>query len=518
MNKYNPNPISFKSKNEIVYTKQLNYDFHINPFKLELINSDTNEILFEKSIMTDTVFPVINIDCSGNFTLNYYDIMNDELIYTDAIYVEIVDVFFDNVKRYVCQNIDNIVNENDKKFHLSMIKKCNHNLKAREYIENRIKILIKSQFELDDNQINSYKYKIFSDVYGLGILQELDDDESINEIMVNVLDKNGMNTKIYYVKNQEKYDYNKKFNNIEEVLTVFNRVLSGTDKELNTQKKSSIEVSRTNNDRITITIPNYSINYSLNIRRFKGFIPNEENMRSSGTLNDELIDLLDIIVDSELNIGIGGKMGEGKTTLINYLLTLIKDVKERVCVISSVDETDTLRTLKNNDIIIYNVDETHGFTFSDAFIKALRSKSDRIVVPESRDKEFKQIYKANIQISGNMFTAHARSNETFMNACVDMYNYDNTYSNLDGLKNMIAKGMDIIIIMKKIGNKIIIKSISEVLIIDGIFKGYNVLYEWTFDKNNPENGYYRKTNNFISDELREKMNENGVSLERLKKW
>lgn len=505
--------ISFKYKGRVVYIHRLKHMAKgMNTYiviKDYLGNVITSQNIYKNSLISIDLMELGSykiVYCSEKESFDYEDIK-----------IDVEDTLFADIKRLLYQQVDVFTDLSEQQYHLKMIRSCNYDLKAREYVENIIRRLIRNNFNISKELTELYTYKVFSDVYGLGIIQELDDDEEISEIMVNVLPGEEISTKIYYIKDGIKYRYDKYFKTIDEVKTVFNRVLSGTGKELNSKGNSSIEVSRPNKDRVSMTVPNFSKNYSLNIRRFNGFSPSDKNMKERGTINDDLKELLGIIVNSEFNIGIGGKMNVGKSTLINYLLTLVDDPDERSCIISGVDETDSNRTLKDKDILIYNVDESQGFTFDEAFIKSLRSTSNRVIVPESRDKEFKQIYKSCVQTSGNIFTAHAFSDETFLNACVDMYNYNNDFGNIEELKLMIAKALDIIIIMTKKGRDFRLKSVSEVCV-EGEEIIFNELYKWEFDVNNPTKCYYKKTGNSFSPQRKARMNEKGISLELINKW
>ena len=143
-------------------------------------------------------------------------------------------------------------------------------------------------------------------------------------------------------------------------------------------------------------------------------------MHESGTVNEEIEDLLKLMVKGKANIGIGGGMGTGKTTFINYLLSFT-DPMERKTVLASVPEMSTDKVLKGHDVVILNVDESRGFTFDAHMRLALRTTADRIVIPESRGQEFKQVYEANLKTQGNMFTAHAKDDTSFFDMCVNMY-------------------------------------------------------------------------------------------------
>ncbi|MFI3211459.1 MAG: hypothetical protein R3Y64_10485, partial [Peptostreptococcaceae bacterium] len=166
---------------------------------------------------------------------------------------------------------------------------------------------------------------------------------------------------------------------------------------------------------------------------------------------------------------------------------------------------------------ILNVDDEKGFTFEKHLKFALRTTADRIVVPESRGEEFKQIYEANLKTSGNMFTAHALDDESFMDMCVEMYKMSPTAQSesAEYVKSKLAKSMDIIVVMRKVGSKIRIKSISEVITEGGKFKSLNKLQEWSFYEDNPTDGEYKRTDFRLSDALKRKLNENGVTMKEM---
>lgn len=384
--------------------------------------------------------------------------------------------------------------------HTMMIKKSIYDKDAKYYVKEKIKQILVSLGNVELEDINPFKEEAFSILYGVGILQELDDNMDISEIMVNTTLYPEFSCNVYYTQtNQPKKLYNKSFKNVNEMLNVLGRILSSSDKELNSLENSTIETTRPNGDRITVVIPESSENYILNIRKFSNFVPTEERMIEVGTINEEINNLMKKLVKGKMNIGIGGEMGTGKTTFINYLLTHTSPI-ERKAIIANIKEINSNNVLSFHDIVYLNVDNKKGFTFEKQMETALRTTANRIIIPEARGKEFRQVYEANLKISGNMFTIHARSKEAFLDACVDMY-AEGVNINIDMAKNKIAKSIDIIIIMKKIEDTIRIESISEVVTLENSRdESLNLLYFWDFNKKR----YIKK--NDISIELQKKIN------------
>lgn len=401
--------------------------------------------------------------------------------------------------------------------HTELLKKSIIDLNARKYIVSKIRKKLLNVPDLSDEKIEDLTYRLYADLYGMGVLQELDDDPEVGEIMVNARAFPKFHCDIYYIKKQEKFLYNKTFKTLSDVENVFRKTIAFDKKELNSTDNAAIEAIRPNRDRVQIVIPDASENWTLNIRKFSNFVPNMEMMRLSGTIDDYNDRLFKVLIDGLANIGIGGYMGTGKTTLINFLLTYTKPISRKV-VIASVSETDVERVLKGHDVVILNVNDEKGFTFSNHLKSALRSTADRIVVPESRGEEFKQIYEANLKTSGNLFTGHALDDEAFMDMCVEMYKSSPSSQgeSADYVKNKLAKSIDIVVIMRKVGNKIRIKSISEVVVEKGKFKELVPLQVWDFDPENPLDGKYKVTGNKLSERLKRKLNESGIPMSDLK--
>lgn len=401
--------------------------------------------------------------------------------------------------------------------HTELLKEATVSVGARQYVLSKIRKHLLAWDAVSRTELESYAYKLYSDLYGMGVLQELDDDEEIGEIMVNGVTFPEFRADIYYIKHGLKYKYDRTFRNLSELEKVFDRVIYFSKKERNNVENAIIESTRPNRDRVNMVTPYASDNWVLNIRKFTNFVPNLSMMRESGTVDDFIDRLMGVMVRGKANIGVGGPMGTGKTTYVNYALTYT-DPLERKVVIASVSETDVDRVLKGHDVCIFNVDDERDFTFDKLLRTSLRTTADRVIIPESRGGEFKQLYEANLKTRGNMFTAHALDDESFMEMCVDMYmsSPDAGSESSHHIKNKLTKGIDIVIIMRKVGNSIRIKSISEVTINkDGEYAGMSPLYVWSFDPENPLAGEYRRTDNRISERLKTLMNENGVPFSEM---
>lgn len=528
--KFNLTPLIIRNeKGEIYDVKDLKMDYKTSKFKILEIRTLEDIPIVEIS-MNDTT--LLDIDKNLGTVALVYKSANGEFLNKEVVDLlekeKLIEskseeeILYNKIKVEVQFEMDMPKGtELEKAKHTECLKKSISDENSRKYIISKIrKILMQKYDDLEFEKVDKYCYKIFADLYGMGVLQELDDDIEIGEIMVNASVYPKFDCKIYYIKNGKKYKYDKTFKNLEDMKQVFSRTVQFQNKELNGVNNAIVEAVRPNQDRVNIIIPRASEQWVLNIRKFTNFIPSLDMMYQSGTVTPDINELLKVLVKGKSNIGIGGPMGTGKTTFINFLLSHTPPMERKV-IIASVPETDTERVLAGHDVCIFNVDEEKGFTFEKHVKASLRTTADRVIIPESRGGEFKQLYEANLKTKGNMFTAHAIDDYGFLDMCVDMYmsSPDCGNESAEYIKDKLCKGIDIIIMMCKLDGKIRIKSISEVEVDENYkFVKMNRLYEFKFDPENPTEGVYSKTGNKITDALKRRLNEQGVPMSLLKEF
>lgn len=525
---FNSTPLIIRNELGDIYDiKDLKLDYRTSDFKiLEIRTADdipikeipmSNRTLLDIDKNLGTISLIYKTQDKRVITQEVVDLLEKEKLEKSTSEEELL---FNKIKEEVKYEMDLPKGtELEKNKHTECLKNSISDENAKKYIVSKIRRFLMQNYEyLDFDVMDEYVYRIYADLYGMGVLQELDDDISIGEIMVNASTYPKFDCKIYYVRSGVKYTYPKTFKNLEEMRQVFSRAVQFQNKELNGVNNAIVEAVRPNQDRVNIIIPKASEQWVMNIRRFSNFIPSLDMMFQSGTVTEEINELLKVLVKGKANIGIGGPMGTGKTTFINFLLSHTPKLERKV-IIASVPETDTERVLAGHDICIFNVDEEKDFTFEKHVKASLRTTADRVIIPESRGGEFKQLYEANLKTKGNMFTAHAIDDYGFLDMCVDMYmsSPDCGNENAEYIKNKLCKGIDIIIMMCNLNGKIRIKSISEVEVDENHkFKKMNRLYEYKLDPENPVIGEYTRTENRITDALRDRLNGQGVPMSSLK--
>lgn len=121
----------------------------------------------------------------------------------------------------------------------------------------------------------------------------------------------------------------------------------------------------------------------------------------------EVVDLLDVLIDSNVSIVIGGLTGSGKTELQKYLITRMRE-NTRTIVIDNILELDQLKINKNLDFNIWQVDENRSKASIQSLVRtALRSNPDWLIVAESRGKEMLEVLNSSLTGHPIITTLHA---------------------------------------------------------------------------------------------------------------
>ena len=121
----------------------------------------------------------------------------------------------------------------------------------------------------------------------------------------------------------------------------------------------------------------------------------------------EVCDLLDVLIDSNVSITIGGLTGSGKTELQKYLIHQMKE-NTRAIVIDNILELDQLQTENSLDLNIWQVDENRESASIQKLVRtALRSNPDWLIVAESRGKEMLEVLNSSLTGHPIITTLHA---------------------------------------------------------------------------------------------------------------
>ena len=168
-------------------------------------------------------------------------------------------------------------------------------------------------------QKEELKQRLYNSIKKLDILQELLEDDSITEIMVNGSDS------IFMERNGSIERWNKKFESENKLSDVAQRIAAMSNHMVN--EASPIADTRLEDgSRVSIVLPPVAINGPIiTIRKFFNKPITIDRLIELESITPEAAQFLEKLVKSKYNIFISGGTGSGKTTFLKTLNRMIEE-------------------------------------------------------------------------------------------------------------------------------------------------------------------------------------------------
>jgi pilus assembly protein CpaF len=242
------------------------------------------------------------------------------------------------------------------------------------------------------------------ETFGLGPLEVLLADPDISDILVNRYNQ------IYIEKFGKLQNVDLAFRDDAHLMQIIDRIVSKVGRRVD-ESSPYVDARLPDGSRVNAIIPPLSLDGPvLSIRRF-GLTPLKMNdIVAFGSLNKEVMTILQGCVKARLNVLISGGTGTGKTTLLNILSEYVPTT-ERIITIEDSAELQ----LKQDHVVRLetrppNIEGKGQVTQRDLVRNSLRMRPDRIIVGEVRGGEALDMLQAmNTGHDGSLSTIHANS-------------------------------------------------------------------------------------------------------------
>jgi len=246
--------------------------------------------------------------------------------------------------------------------------------------------------------------RIVRDTIGLGPLEDLLADPSVEEVMVNGPDS------VYVERGGRIEAAGIRFADEEELRNAIERIVAPLGRRID-ELSPMVDARLADGSRVNVVIPPLAVDGPvLSIRRFGAQRPDPDKLVELGTLTVAQRELLDSAVAGRRSVLVSGGTGSGKTTLLNALSSFIEP-SERVVTIEDAAE---LRLQQPHVVRLESrpasVEGRGEVTVRDLLRNALRMRPDRIVIGEVRGPEALDLLTAlNTGHDGALSTVHANS-------------------------------------------------------------------------------------------------------------
>jgi pilus assembly protein CpaF len=289
--------------------------------------------------------------------------------------------------------------------------------------------------------------EVLDDVFGLGPLEPLLRDPSINDILVNTyrnvfVERKGVLERVTAT-----------FQDDAHLMRVIDRIVSRIGRRVD-DSSPMVDARLADGSRVNAIIPPLAVDGPLlSIRRFPAERLKADDLVALAALTQPMLDFLAACVKARLNCLISGGTGAGKTTLLNVLSSFISS-KDRIVTIEDAAELqlhqDHVARLETRPA---NVEGKGAIRQRQLVVNALRMRPDRIVVGEVRGEEALDMLQAmNTGHDGSLTTVHANTPRDALTRVETMIAMGATNLPEKAMRQQIASAIQIVVQQTRLGD------------------------------------------------------------------
>ena len=350
---------------------------------------------------------------------------------------------------------------------------------------------------------------IIHEVMGLGPLEPLLADHTVNDILVN-------GHKQVFVERAGKLELTPvRFKDDSHLKKIIEKIVSRVGRRID-ESVPMVDARLADGSRVNAIIPPLALDGpTLSIRKFSKDPLQLHHLVDKRSLTPEIGELLKAIVQSRLNVLISGGTGTGKTTMLNILSGFIPN-DERIVTIEDAAELQ----LRQEHVVRLetrpaNIEGKGEIAQRELVKNALRMRPDRIILGEVRGAESLDMLQAmNTGHDGSLTTVHA-------NSCRDALTRIETLVSMAGLnlatkamRHYVSSALDVIIQIARMsdGSRKLI-SLQEVVGMEGdliTLQELFVFQQTGLDQNRKVKGRFKATG--VRPKFAERVAAKGVAL------
>lgn len=301
-------------------------------------------------------------------------------------------------------------------------------------------ILEERSIVLNREDRQSLNKELYDEVTGLGPLESLLRDDTVNDILVNGPHQ-------VFVERDGKLELSDvTFKDEKHLLRIIDKIVSAVGRRVD-ESNPYVDARLKDGSRFNAMVPPVAVDGSLvSIRKFKKDKLGIDDLISFGAFTEEMAAYLQAAVSTRLNIIVSGGTGSGKTTTLNALSSFIAN-DERILTIEDTAELQLQQIhVGRMESRPPNVEGKGEVSPRDCLKNALRMRPDRIIVGETRGEEVIDMLQAmNTGHDGSMTTIHANSARDGVSRLENMIAMAGIEMPLKAMRSQISSAVNLIV-------------------------------------------------------------------------
>ncbi|WP_170359185.1 CpaF family protein [Ruegeria arenilitoris] len=290
------------------------------------------------------------------------------------------------------------------KLNLAVIEKVEEETLRGEIGRHVTELLRAEGRAMRSEEVKQLVEELMHEVLGLGPLEPLLADPTINDILVNG------HTQIFVERSGILEKTSARFRDERHLLRIIDKIVSRIGRRID-ERQPWVDARLEDGSRVNAIIRPCALDGpALSIRKFSRVPLTMERLIKNEALNESAAKLLRGLVEAKMNVLISGGTGSGKTTMLNALSSYISP-RERIVTIEDAAELQLQQEhVLRMETRPAGLDGTGAVAQRDLVRNALRMRPDRIIIGEVRGSEaFDMLQAMNTGHDGSMTTVHANS-------------------------------------------------------------------------------------------------------------
>lgn len=349
---------------------------------------------------------------------------------------------------------------------------------VREEIETLIaELALRDRLPITQQEQAQMTDEILNDMFGIGPIEPLLRDDTVNDIMVNGPDQ-------VYVERKGKLELtNLKFRDHAHLVNVAQRIAAAVGRRVD-ETSPMVDARLADGSRVNVVMPPLALDgVSISIRKFSRNKLSLQKMAAGGSMSPAMAKLLQVASACRLNIVISGGTGSGKTTLLNAISHFI-ETDERIVTIEDAAELQLQQPhVVRLETRPANLEGKNAIHQSDLVRNALRMRPDRIILGETRGSEAFDVLQAmNTGHDGSMTTLHANTPRDALTRLESMVMMANGNLPLYAIRRQIASAVHMVVQVERMRDGARrITSITELMGMEGDIIVTQELFKFNFE-------------------------------------
>ena len=311
---------------------------------------------------------------------------------------------------------------------------------------------------LNTQELSDFVSEILDEMTGLGPLEPLLKDSTINDILIN-------GHECVYVERAGVLEpLAVRFKDENHLLRIINKIVAAVGRRVD-ESHPLCDARLQDGSRVNVAVRPIGVDGPLvSIRKFSKKPLNLSRLVEVGALRPPMAELLAASVKSRITTIISGGTGSGKTTMLNALSAFISE-KERLITIEDAAELQLQQPhVGRMETRPPNIEGKGEIRQRELVKNALRMRPDRIILGECRGEEaFDMLQAMNTGHEGSMATIHANTPRDAISRLEQMIGMAGLPMTVTSIRSQIAGAIQLIVqLQRQSDGKRKVTSIAEI--------------------------------------------------------